>query len=102
MITDKDTNKLFLSHKLGEKHFNVAEQFSFHCEELGIPLEFVVDTNDIWMRDFMPIQIDKDYFVGYNYNPDYLQNEEDSLTITDGNKIFEKIIISPESSPVLS
>ena len=38
-----------------------------------IPLK---NTSDIWMRDYMPIQIDEKTFVTYEYKHDYLCCEE--------------------------
>ncbi len=34
------------------------------------------NTKDIWVRDFMPIQKDVKSFIGYEYNPDYLKEEQ--------------------------
>ena len=36
----------------------------------------VKNTSDIWMRDYMPIQIDENTFVTYQYTPDYLWSPE--------------------------
>jgi len=36
-------------------------------------------TNDIWARDFMPIQISDDKFVEFRYDPDYLQGSDKGL-----------------------
>lgn len=43
----------------------------------------IKNTNDIWMRDYMPIQIDEKTFVTYLYKPDYLSNPERGKYITD-------------------
>jgi agmatine/peptidylarginine deiminase len=34
---------------------------------------YLPNTKDIWARDYMPIQISKDKFIEYRYDPDYLQ-----------------------------
>src|SRR5690606_17425359 len=39
----------------------------------GIHPDFLPETKDIWARDYMPIQISKDKFIEYRYDPDYLQ-----------------------------
>lgn len=44
-----------------------------------IPLK---NTSDIWIRDYMPIQIDEKTFVTYEYKPDYLCCEERHKYIT--------------------
>jgi len=43
-------------------------------EYLGKELSIVKDTKDIWMRDYMPIQVNTKTFVTYRYRPDYLWN----------------------------
>lgn len=39
----------------------------------GIAPDFLPKTNDIWARDFMPIQVNDNKFIEYRYDPDYLQ-----------------------------
>lgn len=39
----------------------------------GIKPKFLPKTNDIWARDFMPIQVSGNKFIEYRYDPDYLQ-----------------------------
>ena len=52
-------------------------------------------TNDIWARDYMPIQIYDDHFVQYCYNPNYLQkSEEDKESITDVDSVCKELGIS--------
>lgn len=61
-------------------------------------------TNDIWVRDFMPIQIHPGIFVAYNYQPNYLtpeyyrdilRNEKDIASIinsrTDSNNVLKYV-----------
>ncbi len=74
-IYDWDTDIVYLSDKL-EVFFNdfyhrLIEKFG----EMGIEYGIINGTKDIWCRDYMPIQIQDNLFVGYNYNPDYLDSE---------------------------
>ena len=48
----------------------------------GVEFAAVKNTADIWMRDYMPIQIDRDTFVTYKYRPDYLWSPERRKYIT--------------------
>ena len=41
-------------------------------EHHGIPLRTIPGTQDIWCRDYMPIQVAEDRFVQFRYAPDYL------------------------------
>lgn len=38
-------------------------------DEMSIEWSEVKNTKDIWIRDYMPIQLDKNSFVVYDYNP---------------------------------
>lgn len=52
--------------------------------------DFIPDTADIWVRDFMPFQrFDGDYVV-YRYNPDYLQGKA-AKYITDCGEAFRAV-----------
>ena len=46
-----------------------------------IEFDLLNNTNDIWARDYMPIQIEKDKFVAFVYNPDYLQEDKKRITL---------------------
>jgi agmatine deiminase len=40
----------------------------------NIPYKLLPGTKDIWAVDYMPVQVSKDKFVQFVYNPDYLRN----------------------------
>ena len=52
-----------------------------------LPFETIPNTNDIWARDYMPIQIAEGDFLEYRYDPDYLlstsQQDRGSKTYPD-------------------
>lgn len=52
--------------------------------------DFVTNSADIWVRDFMPFQRHDGEFVIYRYNPDYLQGK-DSKYITNCRDAFLEI-----------
>ncbi|MDO4931912.1 MAG: agmatine deiminase family protein [Prevotellaceae bacterium] len=57
-------------------------------ERHGVNYRFLNNTNDIWCRDYMPVQVAKDVFCGYTYDSDYLHDTEELLaTRTDGNQV---------------
>ena len=78
MITNFDTNKVYLSkgmtsemyvdatgHLLGTLH-NQKVHWGF--------LPLTASPFHIWTRDYMPVQINKNKFVRFNYSPDYLKD----------------------------
>ena len=38
------------------------------------------NTRDIWVRDYMPVQLTPDLFLNYTYNPDYLSEQKAYIT----------------------
>ena len=75
-ITDEKTNKVYISNLIDgesgdlDKHTrgklrSLIDDFCSNCEPL-------INTKDVWARDYMPIQLTNKVFLGYTYKPDYL------------------------------
>lgn len=81
MICDYQTNKVYLAE--GIRHYEtVAHNLLWALYNEGIETEYLRHTaspKHIWVRDYMPIQIDKDLFLQYRYAPDYLRNDPDYI-----------------------
>lgn len=75
MIPDWETNLVFFSSRLKEDYPNSHANIENTLHELKIKARYLSDTKDIWARDYMPIQIQKDRFIEYRYDPDYLQGK---------------------------
>jgi len=100
MIADKDTNFVYFSDLL-----NTKSEFTTTCEKIikildkhNINYDFLKGTKDVWARDYMPIQTNKDRFVQFRYEPtylkDYLELQSDPKFICDLNSfkpIFSNI-----------
>lgn len=54
--------------------------------ELGIDYGLLEGTNDIWVRDFMPLVSPEGRYITYKYAPDYLRDQPEY--ITDGAKLM--------------
>lgn len=78
MITDEQTNKVYFSEHLTA--YKCWKNIEIALREHNVPFGFLPGTKDIWARDFMPIQKGQHSFLGYEYNPDYLQNEQEYIT----------------------
>lgn len=77
-IQDWDTDYVYISDKLKEYFPGFYRRLCSKFTEMDIPFEEIKGTKDIWCRDYMPVQIAPDSFVGYQYAPDYLQSEENA------------------------
>ncbi len=74
MIQDYETNLVYLAN--GLKHYRpLFTNLVSELEGEDIAFRFLPRTESdkhVWVRDYMPIQIQKDKFLRYWYEPDYL------------------------------
>jgi agmatine/peptidylarginine deiminase len=79
MITDTQTNFVYFSALLKSKpeFNNFVKQLMFILEKHKINFGFLPDTNDIWCRDYMPVQVTENKYIEYRYDPDYLQSKKE-------------------------
>lgn len=100
-ITDQDTNTLFLADcllRLQSKFFKRFEKILQRCK---IPFHFIPNTKDIWAVDYMPVQIQKNRFVRFTYNPDYLQPKKYRKTISEIDAICATLGVVTHKSPLV-
>ena len=89
MIADNQTNTVYLSDILRKdiRFSETCSEISAILDTFNIPCKYPPNTNDIWARDYMPIQGNENRFIEYRYDPDYLQGAEkgfrDSKTYPD-------------------
>ena len=59
--------------------------------EHGIKHQFLLDTNDIWCRDYMPIQLGNNQFVQFKLTNDYYYKKTviNALTLPPSAKLLE-------------
>lgn len=77
MISDRFTNIIYFSKRLKTdlRFSDTYEQISETLKSFGVKPRLLPDTKDIWARDYMPIQVSKNKFIEYRYDPDYLQGK---------------------------
>jgi|ERR1035437_2776457 agmatine deiminase len=102
MIADETTNYLYLADTLPKQHPIFYEAFSKLLKECKVEFYLLPNTKDIWAVDYMPVQIDKNKFVQFVYNPIYLRNSPKwKKTISDVDAICKAIDLSPTKSDIL-
>lgn len=87
MLTDNLTNTVFLSNWLQEECPTLYQSLTKALKDNNVDYRILGNTNDIWCRDYMPIQIETNRFVSYKYNPDYLQAKHKKRFITDAKNV---------------
>ena len=83
MLIDHLTNIVFLSDWLSEECPELYQSLTKALRDNALDCRILSNTNDIWCRDYMPIQTDEKRFVSYKYYPDYLVKEHKEHYITD-------------------
>lgn len=102
MITDSQTNFLYLADSLKKIYPSFFNEFEKVLIDCHIPYEFLTPTKDVWAVDYMPVQIEKNKLVQFVYNPDYLSKYNKwRKTISDVEAICKEIDIIPEKTDIL-
>jgi agmatine deiminase len=101
VIIDSETNGLYLAENLRKKKYKTFfQRFEKVLNEISITPQFLHKTKDIWAVDYMPIQITKEKFVQFIYDPDYLYWLKLENTKTNPNLIPEALKYSTKKSPL--
>lgn len=100
MIRDEETNVVYLSDKLRHDYPDFWRRFIKLLDEMDICWKPIPGCRNIWVRDFMPIQLSDGEFLLYHYEPDYLLNENDHVTITNPSLVCELLGIKCRNIPL--
>ena len=78
MITNFETNKvLFAKGLTSQNYVDATGRLLGFMHRYKLGWSFLPNTTSplhIWARDYMPIQVNKEKLVRFNYSPDYLKN----------------------------
>lgn len=76
MITNFETNKVYFAQGLSSPVFeNVADSLvsAFHDSHVNwAKIPSTHSPQHIWVRDYMPVQVSRNRFIQFRYEPDYL------------------------------
>ena len=86
-ITDDKTNKVFISSLIDTKTGDLDKEARARVKSCIMQFEkdceLLYNTKDVWARDYMPIQLTKNTYLGYTYKPDYLtKSPENAKCVT--------------------
>ena len=90
-FNDAWTNFVYISDKLKEFYPDLYHRLTKLFDEMDIEWAEVYGTKDIWIRDYMPIQLSGEHFLVYKYDPDYLKDSGNKY-LTDSKSIFRGVI----------
>lgn len=101
MITDKETNFVYLSDLLEEQYPVFAKEFFGLLDKERVSYCFLMGTKDVWAVDYMPAQLARDEFIQFVYNPDYLRSKKWCHLRTDPESLYEQTGIIPYQLPLV-
>lgn len=102
MITDSQTNFLYLADTLPQKYPEFYNRFEQVLNSCKIDFTLLPDTKDVWAVDFMPIQTAADRYVRFLYRPPYLtESKKYAKTISDVDAICHAIGIETIKTDII-
>jgi agmatine deiminase len=101
LITDNQTNFLYLADTLPKKYPDFYERFEKVLTDCNIENALLPKTKDVWAVDYMPIQTAADRFIRFVYNPSYLQTKALLKTISDVDTICNDIGIDTRKTNII-
>lgn len=66
-------NKVYVSSILKEKFPHAAEELFSVLRKHKVAFKELINTRDIWCRDYMPVQNRMGELIQFTYNPSYLK-----------------------------
>lgn len=102
MITDAQTDTVFISKQTFQQHPRITQRIIRLLKSHNVPCELLLHTNDSWCRDYMPIQTSRNRFIQYYYFPDYLRNNSiDIPYITDPTQTLQDLGIETIKTDII-
>lgn len=101
MVTDSETNTLYLADTLPEKYEIFYADFQKVLTESGISINLLPNTKDVWAVDYMPIQVSENNYVQFTYDPNYLKPKKWAKTISNVNRICDFLQLKRKKSKIV-
>lgn len=94
MITDRQTNFIYLSALLENLAPHTFRHFKYNLENNGVSYGFLPQTKDVWAVDYMPIQVEENYFVQFDFDPDYYKGKKYEHLRTDPYAVWDELCLN--------
>jgi len=91
MITDNQTNFLYLADTLPKMYPEFFKRFEKLLTECKIKFALLPNTNDVWAVDYMPIQLEMNKFAQFKYPPYISEVKKYQHTMSDVDAICKEI-----------
>lgn len=92
---------VYISELLKNKYPDCFERLAGILEKHNVKYCLLKGTNDIWCRDYMPIQTPSGKLIQFKYDPSYLREKEEYKQLrSDVEKVCKENNLKPESSMI--
>lgn len=99
--SDDDGQIVYMSELLMSRHPETCKRLIGILDKHNTKYAFLKDTNDIWCRDYMPVQIKSGKFIQFKYDPSYLKRSEElEATRSDVHKVCKSNNIHAQFSDI--
>ena len=87
---DNSVQIVYMSELLKDKYPDTCKKLIGILDKHHVKYAFIKGTNDIWCRDYMPVQIESGKLIQFKYDPSYLKGEEWDSIRSDVSEIRKK------------
>ena len=101
MIIDQQTNTLYLSALLKVKYPEFHRNLAQKLHSIGVTVNYLNNTKDIWCRDFMPIQLNEKWFVQFKFDPGYLKYKKYDGIRTNPKAVWGQMNLKVKESDIV-
>lgn len=102
MIPDYKCNAVYFSEWLKKDYPDIFIGVARILNKHNIAYDAIPNTKDIWCRDYMPLQLDKERYLCYEYKPDYLiKIASNRKYITDSLNVCRDMQLKIKETPLV-
>lgn len=102
MIPDYGCNTVYFSEWLKKDYSDIYKGLARILNKHNVAYDIIPNTKDVWCRDYMPLQLDKERYLCYEYKPDYLmKNANNRKYITDSLNVCRDMQLNIKETPLI-
>lgn len=102
MIPDYGCNAVYFSEWLKKDYSDIYKGVVGKLNKHNVAYDIIPNTKDVWCRDYMPLQLDKERYLCYEYKPDYLiKSVSNRKYITDSLNVCRDMQLNIKETPLI-
>lgn len=102
MIPDYGCNAVYFSEWLKKDYSDIYKGLARILNKHNVAYDIIPNTKDVWCRDYMPLQLNKERYLCYEYKPDYLMNSASNRKyITNSLNVCRDMQLNIKETPLI-